>query len=76
MVFVVALAIGVAVSLTRSVASIVLSAALIGVAFAAAALLSPAGASLVSLLLAIAGFNSAFAGQVALLLLLQKPRVA
>jgi hypothetical protein len=76
MVFVVALAIGVAVSMTRSVASIVLSAALIGLTFVAAALLSQGGVSYISLLLAIAGFNCAFAGQLAVLLVLPQGRAA
>lgn len=76
MVFIIALAIGVAVSMTRSVASIALSAALIGIAFVAAALLSPTGASPVSLVLAIAGFNAAFAGEVLLLLALAGHRPA
>jgi hypothetical protein len=74
MVFVVALAIGVAVSMTRSVVSIALSAALIGFTFLAAALLSQGGVSFLSLLLAIAGFNCAFAGQLAILLALPSRR--
>ena len=76
MVFVVALAIGVAVSMTRSVASIALSAALIGLTFVAAALLSEGGVSILSLLLAIAGFNCAFAGQLAIMLALPQRRTA
>ncbi len=76
MVFIIALAIGVAVSMTRSVASIVLSAALIGLVFIAAALLSPTGASPVSLVLAILGFNSAFAAELVLFLALTRHRPA
>jgi hypothetical protein len=76
MVFVVAMAIGAVVSMTRSVASIVLTAALIGFAFVAAALVSQGGVSFISLLLAIAGFNCAFAGKLALLLALPERRTA
>ena len=76
MVFVVALAIGVAVSMTRSVASIGLSAALIGLSFALAACVSQGGVSFLSLLMAIGGFNCALIGQFLMQLAVPQRRAA
>ncbi len=76
MIFVTAMTIGIAVGMMRSVASVAVVAALIGFAYLAALVVSPAPVSFLSLALAIAGYNSALIGYVAVLLTFDRPREA
>jgi hypothetical protein len=76
MIFVTAMTIGIVAGLTRSMVSVALIAALIGFAYAAALLVSPGQVSILSLVLAIAGYNSALLGHVVVLLALNPPQEA
>ncbi|MBP1851260.1 hypothetical protein [Rhizobium halophytocola] len=74
MIFVTAMTIGIAASLMRSVTAIAVAAFLIVATFALAALISPAMPPILSLVLAIAGYNAGLIECVALGLLLLRRR--
>jgi hypothetical protein len=76
MIFATAMTIGIVVGLTRSALSVALVAALMGFVYVAALVVSPGPVSFLSLVLAVAGYNSALLGHVAVLLAVDRFRTA
>jgi hypothetical protein len=75
-IFATAMTIGIVVGMMRSAASVVIVAALMGLTFVAACLLSPGPVSFLSLGLAVAGYNCALIGHVVVLMALDRGRRA
>jgi|SoimicMinimDraft_15_1059743.scaffolds.fasta_scaffold84786_1 hypothetical protein len=76
MIFATTMTIGIAVGLMRSLSSVVTVAVLIGLSYVAAVCTSAGSVPLMSLLLAIAGYNTALIGLVLVMFALERPRSA
>jgi hypothetical protein len=75
-IFATAMTLGVVVGMMRSAASVAIVAALMGLSFIAAMLISPGPVSFLSLVLAVAGYNAALLGHVVVLLAVERTRRA
>jgi hypothetical protein len=75
-IFATAMTLGVVVGMMRSAASVAIVAALMGLSFIAAMLISPGPVSFLSLVLAVAGYNAALLGHVVVLLAVDRTRRA
>jgi hypothetical protein len=73
-IFATAMTLGVVVGMMRSAASVAIVAALMGLSFIAAMLISPGPVSFLSLVLAVAGYNAALLGHVVVLLAVDRTR--
>jgi hypothetical protein len=73
-IFATAMTLGIVVGMMRSAASVAIVAALMGLSFIAAMVVSPAPVSFLSLVLAVAGYNTALLGHVVALLAFDRAR--
>lgn len=74
MIFATAMTLGIVVGMMRSAASVAIVAALMGLSFIAALIVSPAPVSFLSFVIAVAGYNAALLAHVVALLAFDRPR--